>query len=224
MSTDVPTDTRPRRWLLPVGLGLAAVLLGVAVLLLGGGNGARPGSAGAAAPAPAVPTGAEPAPSAAPEPTARVSDPPTGPASEPTGLVADELPASHPPVPLDATAEVDGRIAATVESLEAIRGTAVGPGNVAGPALRVTVRLLNRSADPVLLDGVAVSLTSGEQQTPAPPLADPSAAPFSGTVGPGDSAEGVYVFTLPEDARDLVTVSVGYDAGEPYMVFTGSAR
>ena len=38
-----------------------------------------------------------------------------------------------------------------------------------------------------------------------------------------EAAEGVYVFSLAEDARDLVTVSVGYQAGAPFMVFTGSA-
>jgi hypothetical protein len=35
---------------------------------------------------------------------------------------------------------------------------------------------------------------------------------------------GVYLFTVPEDDRDTVTVSVGYEAGAPYLVFTGSAR
>jgi hypothetical protein len=47
---------------------------------------------------------------------------------------------------------------------------------------------------------------------PASPLDDPSAAPFAGTVAPGEHADGVYVFTIPEEDRGSVTVSVGYQA------------
>lgn len=32
----------------------------------------------------------------------------------------------------------------------------------------------------------------------------------------------MYVFTVPAGDRDLVTLSVGYQAGAPFMVFTGS--
>ncbi|RFU22791.1 hypothetical protein D0Z06_02620 [Geodermatophilus marinus] len=139
-------------------------------------------------------------------------------------MVADELPPSRAPVPLDGTAEVEDRVAATVTAVEAVEGTGTGPGNVAGPALRVTVRVENRSTEPVDLDGAVVTLTSGVDQAPAPTLGDPSAAPLTGTVGPGEAADGVYVFTLAEDARDLVTVSVGHEPGAPYMVFSGPAR
>jgi hypothetical protein len=42
-------------------------------------------------------------------------------------------------------------------------------------------------------------------------------------VEPGQSAEGVYVFTVPvpADARDQVTIEVGYEAGAPLLQFTG---
>jgi hypothetical protein len=70
---------------------------------------------------------------------------------------------------------------------------------------------------------VSVSLTSGPDGTPASPLDDPSRAPFAGTVDPGEDAEGVYVFTVPEGDRDVVTLTVGYRAGAPFLVFTGAA-
>jgi hypothetical protein len=87
----------------------------------------------------------------------------------------------------------------------------------------VTVRIVNGTGAPLSLDAVAVDVTYGPGATPASPLDDPSAAPFTGTAGPGESATGIYVFTVPEDRRDALTVAVGYQAGAPYLVFTGPA-
>ncbi len=97
----------------------------------------------------------------------------------------------------------------------------MGPGNIAGPALRVTVRVENGTAEPVALGGVAVNLAYGPDRTPASPLDDPSQHPFATMVEPGQSAEGVYVFTVPADARDQVHIEVGYEAGAPLLQFTG---
>ena len=151
------------------------------------------------------------------------SVPPPPPTPTPTGPTAevDELPPALPEVALDAAAAVGNGIVATLPSIESIEGSAVGPGNIAGPALRVTVRIQNGTAQPVSLDGVAVNMSYGADRTPASPLDDPSRRPFSGMVAPGESSEGVYVFTVPADARDSVTIEVGYQAGAPLLLFTG---
>jgi hypothetical protein len=135
----------------------------------------------------------------------------------------DELPPSLPAVALDQPAAVGNGISASVLSVTAIQGTASGPGNVAGPALRVSLRIHNGTGAPVSLDGVAVALTYGADSTPAEPLEDPSRAPFHGTVAAGGAADGIYVFTVPAGDRDTITVSVGYQPGAPFLVFTGSA-
>jgi hypothetical protein len=202
---------RARRRLLLVAAALLVVVL--VVLWLGRSDADTAGASAPATPTTSVATPTTAAPTATPPAPVATGEP----------VVADELPPGLPPVDLDEAAEVDDRIAVSLEALKAIQGTGIGPGNVAGPALRVTVRIANRSGDPVGLDAVAVNLTSGEKHVPAPPLNDPSAAPFTGTVAPGDTAEGVYVFTIAEGARDLVTVSVGYQPGAPFAVFTGSA-
>jgi hypothetical protein len=85
------------------------------------------------------------------------------------------------------------------------------------------VRITNGTDDAVDLGGVTMDLTHGADAVPASPLDDPSQAPFSGSLDQGDSAEGVYVFSVPQDDRGTVTVSVGHRAGAPFMVFTGSA-
>jgi hypothetical protein len=126
-------------------------------------------------------------------------------------------------VPIDRPAAVGNGIVATLPAIEAIEGTATGPGNIAGPALRVTVRIENGTEQAVSLDGVAVNLSHGPVRDPAPPLEDPSQAPFNGMVEPGGTSEGVYVFSVPTHVRDLVTVEVGYQAGAPLLLFTGPA-
>ncbi len=228
------TAARPRRRLLV--LGAAAVLVAfvaLAAVLTGGGDedGAAAATPGAASSSPA--SGSESASesgsaSATAEPTASTAPdetvPPPPPTPTPTGPTedVDEPPPSLPEVPLEAPAEVGNGVVATIASVEEIDGTAVGPGNVAGPALRITVRIENGTTEPVSLDGVAVNLSSGPERTPASPLDDPSRAPFSGTVEPGEAGAGVYVFSVPTDVRDQVTVEVGYQAGAPLLLFTGA--
>jgi hypothetical protein len=146
--------------------------------------------------------------------------PPTPTPTGPTENV-DEPPPFLPEVPIDALAAVGNGIAAAIASVEAIDGSAVGPGNIAGPALRITVRIENGTGEAVSLDGVAVNLSYGADHTPASPLDDPSRAPFSGMVDPGASGVGVYVFSVPTDVRDGITVEVGYQAGAPLLLFTG---
>jgi hypothetical protein len=228
MNTGAPGRTPPQgarhRRLLAAGTAavVAAVLLTVAIVAGGGdqepaGSGSSAGTASTGSPGAAVPSSA-----AGPSASVPPQSPPPGDPAVPTGDPA-ELPPSLAAVALDAPATVGDGVTGSLESLEAVEGTATGPGNVAGPAVRVTVRLENGTAGPVSLDGAVVTLTHGAEQSPASPLDDPSAVPFSGVVDPGDSAVGVYVFTVAEEARESVTVSVGYRPGAPYLVFTGAA-
>ncbi len=220
------TAAGPRRRLLVLGAAAVLVaLVALAALLTGGGDddgaaAATPGAASSSSGSGSTPATAEPTASTAPDENV----PPPPPTPTPTGPTedVDEPPPSLPEVPLEAPAEVGNGIVATIASVEEIDGTAVGPGNVAGPALRITVRIENGTAEPVSLDGVAVNLSSGPERTPASPLDDPSRAPFSGTVEPGGAGEGVYVFSVPTDVRDQVTVEVGYQAGAPLLLFTGA--
>lgn len=219
MSTGVSAGRRSarRRRLLLTGV---AVLVVAAIAVAGGLSlgGGHDGTASAAATsAPATRAGAVPPATGVP------STPPTPVATGTTGDV-DQPPPSLPGVALDQRAAVGNGITASISSLKAIQGTGTGRGNVSGPALRVTVLLKNGTSAPVSVDGVTVALAYGRDLTPASPLNDPSAAPFHGVLGAGKQATGVYVFSIPENARDSVTVSIGYQAGAPIMVLTGSAR
>ena len=211
MFSRLTVDASRRRLVAVVAaLVVAVALVVVAVLVLREDD--ETGRATADAPAAAASTTAAP-PELAPAP---VTPEPAGPTED-----ATELPVSLTPVGFDEPAAVGNGITADVVSLEAVEGSGRGPGNIAGPALRVTVRITNGTTGQVSLDGVAVDLAHGEEQVPASPIADPSSAPFVGSLSPSENREGVYVFTVPADDRELVTLSVGYQAGAPFMVFTG---
>ncbi|MCW2685062.1 MAG: uncharacterized protein JWP33_2975, partial [Blastococcus sp.] len=167
---------------------VAAVLVGglVALAPLWGGDDAPSPRAAVVTTAPAPDTSVPPSP---PTPT------PTGPTEQ-----VDQLPEARPEVPLDQPAEVGNGVTASLPAIEGIQGTGSGPGNIAGPAVRVTVRLVNGTDAPVSVSGVAVNMYHGGDRTPASPLNDPSQRPFAGMVEPQGSAEGVYVFSVPAEA------------------------
>jgi hypothetical protein len=192
-------------------------LVALGLVLTGSGSGRSAGAtAGSSTPAA---SGTPALSSRAPTPAAGTPQGAAAPAGDP-----NRLPPSLAPVALGRSAAVGNGITAEVASLAAFRASAHGPGNIAGPALRATVRITNGTGKPVSLDGVAVDLTYGKAASPASPVDDPSQAPFRGTVEPGGTAVGVYVFSVPSDDRNVVTLSVGYQAGAPFLVFTGSAR
>jgi hypothetical protein len=207
---EAPAAGGRRRLLLAAVAAVVVVALVVLAVVLGNDDDTSDTAASGRTATSSSPTDPSVSPPSPPTPT------PTGPTEN-----VDEPPPSLPEVPLDGAAAVGNGIVATLPKIEAIEGTAVGPGNIAGPALRVTVRVENGTAEAVSLDGVAVNMSYGPERTPASPLDDPSRRPFGGMVAAGQSAEAIYVFSIPAGDRDAVTVEVGYQAGAPLLLFTG---
>lgn len=209
---------RRRSVLVLSGIAVLVVAGVVAWLLVRGSSGTNTASGSTATST----TGSPATPGAATD----TSVPPPLPTPTPTGPTGsvDQLPTAAAEVPLNSPAAVGNGVVATLPKIEAIQGTATGPGNVAGPAIRVTVRIQNGTSTAVSLGGVAVNMYYGSDKTPASPLDDPSQRPFGGMLAAGQSADGVYVFTVPADQRDAVTVEVGYQAGAPLLLFTGPVR
>lgn len=213
---------RTRRVLLAVAVVLVVVLVVVGLVVWSGGDDggsdSGPGATGSTAPSGPTqttapePEDAEDAPTPEPEPAPE--DAPEGSAELPPALAAVELG--------DTSTSPDGT-SAVVSDVQAIEGSGTGIGNVGGPALRVSLRIENGSAEPLPLAAVVVELFHSGGSVPASPLEDPSRNAFSGDLAPGESADGAYVFSVPLDGRDLVRVSVAYRPGAPFLVFTGPA-
>ncbi len=217
-----PSAPRRRREVVAGAAVAVAVAVLVAVVGLTGGPGDDDPPSVAATTTASPSTAASPS---APAPGAGTDAPGGGTpspavATGPTGA-ADQPPTALPAVALDEEATGEEGVRARVVALEAVTGSGEGRGSIAGPALRATVQLVNDSPDPVALDLVVVNLTHGADATPAPPVRDPSAVPFSGLLGPGETAEGVFLHSVPTDDRGTVTLTVGYRAGAPLLTFSG---
>jgi hypothetical protein len=153
---------------------------------------------------------ASPSPSPSPSATSPVT-PTEGPA----------VPEEKPPTAIDQPAPITPGLTAEISRVEAVDGTARGPGEVAGPSLRVTVTIANSTAADAPLNATVVSAYFGADRTPAPELREPGGSPLPAVVGSGKTVTGVYIFTVPEDQRNKVTLMVDYSVSVAPLVFEG---
>lgn len=242
---DVPPEepesvprARTRRWLVAAGVVVAVGAVGLAVAL-----GRSPGDPDAA-PSTSPSATAEPSEAPADEasPGAEVEEPVEAPAEgpgepgddgaapgDPDLTEADALldallgpDPALPPVGLDDAAEHPGGVTVALGAVEPVETGADGPGEVAGPGVRLTVLLTNGGDEPVALDAVVVNAYAGAEHAPAEPTLSET-TPFAGRLEPGAEATGVYVFRLPGGADDELHVTVSHDPAAPTAVFTARA-
>ncbi len=131
------------------------------------------------------------------------------------------VPSTAPPVALQAPAKVDSVVVSLV-TIQSLTVSANGPGEVAGPALAVTVKISNNSSAAVDVSHAVVTLLDSQGQVGTPTPESP-AAPFTGSVQPGASASGVYVFDIAQTQRNPINVYVTYTAGAATAHFVGNA-
>lgn len=214
--------TRRTAWLWGA-VALVAVVVAVIVYLAAtSGSSAAPNGdgGGTTGPTPSASSAAptdEPSGEPTDEPTDQPSGQPTPGPAVPTSSTMPELPPVAPEKPAD-----NGQgLVAEITAMKSVQGEAVQPGDIAGPAVQFRLTLTNDTDADVDLGLIAVNAYLGEERTPAIGLVKPGGAPFEGVLEPGDSAKGVYVYNIPEDQRDDVTLTVDYRAGQPAFVFRG---
>lgn len=128
------------------------------------------------------------------------------------------------PVGLDARAQFGTGVTAQISSIEPVEGQARGPGEISGPALRLTITIVNDSGEQIPLPEAAVGVMYGKQRTPAIALSEPGVDPFPIELNSGSTADGRYVFAVPPAARGGIRVTVAYSAEVPTAVFEGAAN
>lgn len=203
-------------------VGAAAVL--VAALGLAGCSGEAADADGGAGASSASPVAPSVDASASPESSESASTPgstatasPTDSASEPESV--ETLPA----VDLDEDADFGNGITARVAKVRAVNAEASGAGEISGPAVAVTIELENGTAKKLDLGTVNVQMVYGDDDTPALPVfGDSRADSFSGSLKPDATKKGVYIFTVPKDARGDATITVSYEGSSPIVAFQGS--
>ena len=162
-----------------------------------------------------VPPSATASPSATPRKATTPAPPPTrvpGGAPQPTTTASISRPAT-----------IAKALTVRVTTMEAVVGEADGPGEIAGPAVRFTITITNRTGKTVNLSDTAVNAYYGADATPALPLRMPGGVPFPASVQDGRSATGVFVFSIPVASRSLVGVTVDTSVHNPIVAFRGPA-
>lgn len=142
--------------------------------------------------------------------------------TEPTASVETEAPKKLEPsgsLVDPQTLGTDARVQIT--SIESVTSEAKIPGEVSGPAIRVTIEVTARDED-MNLGLTVVNVYYGKDLTPAITASGPGAKDFEGSLKAGDSYKGVQVFNVPRDQRDKVTVEFILDGSEKPLRFQGS--
>ena len=212
-----PGSSGGRAWRLALGAGVAAVLIGVGLLVLEPWRLAEiPSSTPSVVPSgTAIPS----EPTRTPVPP--IPTPSHTPSRAPTPKEDPAAPVELTPVdPGDSVQGEDGmRVALT--KIESVQGEAVQPGEVAGPAIRVTVTVTNGTQATFNTAAIVVNAFYGEDRTPAGQLAQPGGAPFLGRLAPGETTYGTYLFAIPTKERSNVTITVDYSTEVGIVVFKG---
>lgn len=217
---EIAAGAATRRRVLLALVALAVVALASILWVVTSGEDSPSGTASSSAnesadrspSATSVPEGSSSQPGT-PPPTTGTPPPTTG---------TDDLPVSLEPVPLDQTADFGDEVSAQLLDLEGIQAQGQGVGEISGPAIRVTVQLTNGTGAPLSLDAVTVSLYFAPALTPAPPISDPEAVPFRGSLAAGESAEAIYTFSIGNDDRDDISVTVSHSPSSTMVVFNGA--
>lgn len=166
------------------------------------------------------------APSATAPPTVSQRPPATTPVPPPTpGDVTSSVEAkpeeSKKPVKLDKPSKTGTGLTAKLTMIKAIDAKAQLPGEIAGPALALTVEVTNTGAKTADLSAVVVTVLDSDEAPGGEMTSDP-AKPLKGKLGAGKTARGVYVFTVDKSKRNPVTVTVSI-SDAPVLVFNGKA-
>jgi hypothetical protein len=140
----------------------------------------------------------------------------------PVAVIISESP--QQPVGLEEIADFGTGLTVRLVDIEAVDGEAQGPGQVAGPALRVSIEASNDTDDPVSLSRVQVEVSHGDDHAPGMALTGPDVERFPDVLEPGETAVSAVVFGVPPERRDAVRIWVNYTTEAPTVVFEGAVR
>lgn len=209
-------------WLaLAAGAVVVALLITWGVLASTAGDGPPP----AASPSPGGSVDPSTEASPGPVPGAAATPVPSGTATPDPVATVDPRPGAREtlaPVPLDEPVEATSEVRVELVSIEQVTGVANIAGEVGGPALRVTVEATNSGGAAFETPAVIVNLYMGDDRAPAGTVLEPGSRQFPGSIPAGASASGVFIFTVPEDARDAILIEVDLQVGEPVVLFEGT--
>jgi hypothetical protein len=128
-----------------------------------------------------------------------------------------------PRVPLSHSVKLAKGVTIHIQQVQAINAVSHVPGDVDGPAVQVTLVIKNLSSKPLNLNYAEAQLTDSKGD-PGVLVTTAASHQFSGKVKPGAHATGIYVFRVPTNRRDPVTVTASYTGAGPVARFVGAVE
>jgi hypothetical protein len=129
---------------------------------------------------------------------------------------------TKPAIGLRATGAFGRGVTGKITAIRSVHATAKQPGEIAGPALAITLRLDNGSSKAIDLANAIVNLYYGPAKTPGNPMSTAPNRPFRSTLAAGHAATAIYVFTVPTARQQgVLTVEMSYSPTAPVVVFRG---
>ncbi len=206
----------------PAGKALVLASLACAALMsLAACGGSKHEAAKSPTATSAASTSAAPTPSPAPKTLPSLSTPVSAPGGgDVRSTIASASVHTAAPIPVTATADFGTGVTTKVVSNKKISFSAHLPGEISGPAAQVTLQFTNNSAAAVSLSHVVVN-DQDAKGTPMVSNQSSPAAPVTGSLAPGASTTGVYVFSLTSSYVAPLTISVSYSTAAPVVLFVG---
>jgi poly(3-hydroxybutyrate) depolymerase len=141
------------------------------------------------------------------------------------GTIDQQIPSPSPVATVEAAigkpAKVDGGVSVKLTSVTATKVKAETPGEVSGSAVVVTVVVTNKGTSTASVDSAYLQLVASDGTLGIGTTAG-GGKPLHGTVAPGASATGSYVFMLSAPRGREVTITVSHAAGAPVAQFEGT--
>lgn len=142
----------------------------------------------------------------------------TAPVPAPSGGSSDETVSPGRPVAtVDAGSSRDithpGGVTVRIDDVKIVKIEGTGPGQISGPAAAVKLTITNGSKKSVDPSSAVVTLLQGKDYRVATPTTTSPAKPFSGSLEPGESAAGTYLFELSDNKLGVADLVVQYQTG-----------
>lgn len=112
--------------------------------------------------------------------------------------------------------QIEQDVLVEVTNVDGIEVKAIGPGDIAGPGIKVGVRVTNKAATDVDLAGISVTAQYGD--APATPVTPDGEEQLSTALPQGKSATGTYLFRNPDDTSADLTIRVEYNRSQNVVV------
>lgn len=127
-------------------------------------------------------------------------------------------------VGLDEVVPAGAKASMHLKSVELTQAEADGIGQIAGPALMLEIGIDNESKDELDLSRMEITAYVGKDLTPTNLLTDSRSVALPAAVKSGETVEGTYLFSVPNDEPGTVTIQFNSGNETEVQILVGEVK